>query len=123
MPWSRTTNEPLLALLLIVTLSLWAPLPPPRLLPPRGQRSPQSDNVTINRQRQQWLVRGPVHGIAEYGPGLQPGRWPPDYSASAFVAFSLTASATDAEGDDIHWSIGSVPSLPVARPSTGTAAR
>ncbi len=27
MPWSRITNEPLLALLLIVTLSLWAPLP------------------------------------------------------------------------------------------------
>jgi PKD repeat protein len=46
-----------------------------------------------------------------------------DYSATAFVAFSLTAGATDPESDEVSWSIASVPALPVAATfvgSTGT---
>ncbi len=61
-----------------------------------------------------------LHGIANTAPVFSPAL-AADYSASAFVAFSLTASATDAEGDDIHWSIGSVPSLPVGATFDGNS--
>jgi len=80
----------------------------------------QSDNVTINSNANNGSFVVLLHGIANTAPVFSPAL-AADYSASAFVAFSLTASATDAEGDDIHWSIGSVPSLPVGATFDGNS--
>jgi|GEM_PF-2098935 len=54
------------------------------------------------------LLQGVGNTAPLFDPALQS-----DYSATAFVPFSLTAGATDAEGDAIVWSLESVPPLPV----------
>lgn len=71
----------------------------------------QSDNVGFNSDASNTFSIL-LHGIANTAPTFSPAV-APSYTLSAFVAFSLTASATDAEGDFLHWAIASVPALPV----------
>jgi len=80
----------------------------------------QSDNVTINSNASNGSFVILLHGIANTAPTFSPAV-APSYNLNAFVAFSLTASATDAEGDDIHWTIASVPSLPVGATFDGNS--
>jgi len=79
----------------------------------------QSDNITINSDASNGSFVVLLHGVANTGPVFTPAL-ASDYNATAFVAFSLTASATDAEGDDISYSIASVPALPVGATFNGT---
>ena len=73
---------------------------------------PHSDNVTLvsnaNSGSPTILLLGTANNAPVFSPPLAA-----NYSAAAFSAFSLTASATDAEGDLLSWTIGSVPALPV----------
>ncbi len=82
----------------------------------------QSDNVGIVSNASNGTFSVLLSGSANNPPSFSP---PPaaDYFLSAFVAFSLTASATDPNGDDLSWTISSVPALPVGATfdgSTGT---
>ncbi len=72
----------------------------------------QSDNVTISSDASNGAFVILLTGIANNAPVYTPALVA-NYTAPAFVAFSLVASATDAEGDGLSWSIGSVPALPV----------
>jgi chitodextrinase len=71
-----------------------------------------SDNVTLvsnaNSGSPTILLLATANHAPVFSPPLQP-----NYSAAAFAPFSLTASATDAEGDLLSWTIASAPVLPV----------
>jgi len=73
---------------------------------------PHSDNVTLvsnaNSGSPTILLLATANNAPAFNPPLAA-----NYSAAAFSAFSLTASATDAEGDLLSWTIASVPALPV----------
>ncbi len=73
---------------------------------------PQSDNATIVSDATNGnfsvLLVGTANNAPVYSPPLAA-----NYNAPAFLAFSLTASATDLEGDPLSWTIASVPALPV----------
>ena len=86
---------------------------------PAGSGS-QSNNVSINSNASNGTFSVLLHGIANTAPTFSPPL-AADYNASAFVAFSLTASATDAEGDAVSYSIASVPALPVGATFDGTS--
>lgn len=79
----------------------------------------QSDNVTINSD----ASNGPsvilLHGIANTPPFFNPAL-ASDYSAPAFLSFTLVAHADDAEGDAVSYSISSVPALSVGATFDGT---
>ncbi|TMQ59980.1 MAG: choice-of-anchor D domain-containing protein [Candidatus Eisenbacteria bacterium] len=88
---------------------------------PNGS-GPKSDNVTIvsNASNGNFLVllQGTANNAPVYNPPLAS-----DYTAPAFVEFSLTASANDQESDPLSWTIASTPALPVGATfdgSTGT---
>lgn len=61
------------------------------------------------------LLQGTANNAPSYSPALAA-----NYTAPAFLPFSLTASATDPEGDALSWSIASVPALPVGATFDGT---
>jgi len=86
---------------------------------PAGSGS-QSNNVSINSNASNGTFSVLLHGIANTAPTFSPPL-AADYNASAFVAFSLTASATDAEGDAVSYSIASVPALPVGATFDGNS--
>ncbi|HEY3155238.1 MAG TPA: PKD domain-containing protein [Candidatus Eisenbacteria bacterium] len=73
---------------------------------------PHSDNVTLVSNASSGsptiLLLATANNPPVFSPPLAA-----NYSAAAFSAFSLTASATDAEGDLLSWTIASVPALPV----------
>jgi len=73
---------------------------------------PQSDNATIvsDASNGNYLVL--LRGVANNAPAFSPPL-AASYALAAFAPFSLVASATDAEGDALTWSLSSVPSLPV----------
>ena len=73
---------------------------------------PQSDNVTISSNADNGNANVLLSGTANNAPVFNPPL-AANYNAPAFVEFSLTASATDAEGDALSWTISSVPALPV----------
>src|SRR5207249_649275 len=75
---------------------------------------PQSDNVTISSNASNGNATVLLQGNANNAPVCNPPL-ASSYSASASVAFSLTANATDSEGDALSWSISSVPALPPLR--------
>jgi PKD repeat protein len=81
---------------------------------------PRSDQVTVVSNATNGNFPILLSGIANTAPFFDPAL-AANYSAQAFVPFSLTASATDPEGDGLSWSISSGPPLPVgATFNTGT---
>jgi len=79
---------------------------------PASGSGAQSDNVQIVSDATNGAFSVLLQGVANNPPAFTPAL-ASDYNASAFVAFSLTATATDPEGDPLSWSISSVPALPV----------
>jgi PKD repeat protein len=81
---------------------------------------PQSDNITLvtNAQNGNFsvLATGRANNAPVYVPALNS-----DYNAPAFVNFTLTASASDQEGDGLSWSIASTPALPVGATFDGAS--
>src|SRR5207247_3012723 len=73
---------------------------------------PQSDNATIvsDASNGNYLVL--LRGVANNAPAFSPPL-AASYALAAFAPFFLVASATDAEGDALSWSLSSVPSLTV----------
>jgi len=80
----------------------------------------QSNNATINSNASNGPFSVLLHGIANTAPTFSPPL-ASDYNLAAHVAFSLTASATDAEGDVVSYSIASVPALPVGATFDGNS--
>src|SRR6267378_4147157 len=85
-----------------------------------GTATLQSDNVAIVSDASNGTFSVLLHGIANNAPVFNPAL-ASDYNAPAFVNFSLTASATDQEGDGLSWSISSVPPLPVGATFDGAS--
>lgn len=80
---------------------------------PVSGSGPITDNVSIVSDASNGTFSVLLRGIANNPPTFTPPL-ASDYNLSAFVAFSLTASATDPEGDiPLSWSISSIPPLPV----------
>src|SRR5690242_11719005 len=80
---------------------------------PTSGSGAQTDNVLIVSDASNGTFSVLLKGAANNPPAFTPAL-ASDYSASAFVAFSLTATATDPEGDSpLTWSLSSVPALPV----------
>ncbi|HMI31373.1 MAG TPA: putative Ig domain-containing protein, partial [Candidatus Limnocylindrales bacterium] len=73
---------------------------------------PASDNIIIDSDAVNGDIPAFLQGISNTPPVFDPAL-ASEYSATAFVAFSLTAAATDPEDDAMSWSIASVPPLPV----------
>lgn len=73
---------------------------------------PQSDNITLVSDATNGsfivLASGRANNAPVFTPALNS-----DYTAPAFLSFTLAASATDPEGDALSWSIHSTPALPV----------
>src|SRR5689334_7812233 len=80
----------------------------------------QANNVSINSDASNGTFSVLLHGIGNTAPTFSPPL-AASYNASAFVAFSLTASATDAEGDAVTYAISSVPALPVGATFDGNS--
>jgi PKD repeat protein len=80
----------------------------------------QANNVSINSNASNGTFSVLLHGIGNTAPTFSPPL-AASYNASAFVAFSLTASATDAEGDAVTYTIASVPALPVGATFDGNS--
>jgi concanavalin A-like lectin/glucanase superfamily protein/PKD domain-containing protein/uncharacterized protein DUF1573/putative Ig domain-containing protein/flagellar hook capping protein FlgD len=80
---------------------------------------PQSDNVTIASDASNGPANVLLQGIANNAPVFSPAL-AATYSATAFVLFTLTASAMDGESDDMGWSISGQPSGSTFDSSTGT---
>jgi hypothetical protein len=78
-----------------------------------------SDNVTINSNSSTGPFVVLLHGVANTPPFFNPAL-ASDYSAPAFLSFTLVAHADDAEGDAVSYSISSVPALPVGATFDGT---
>jgi PKD repeat protein len=85
---------------------------------PTSGSGPQSDNVSIVSDADNGTFNVLLTGTANTAPTFTPAL-ASDYNASAFVAFSLTATATDPEGDALNWTIASVPPLPVGSTFNG----
>ncbi len=85
---------------------------------PTSGSGPQSDNANILSDATNGtfsvLLKGQANNPPTFSPALAS-----DYNASAFVPFSLTATATDPEGDVLGWAISSVPALPVGATFNG----
>jgi len=80
---------------------------------PTSGSGPITDNVSIVSDASNGSFSVLLKGIANNPPAFSPAL-ASDYTATAFVPFSLTATATDAEGDiPLTWSISSVPPLGV----------
>ena len=83
---------------------------------------PKSDNVTLvsnaNSGSGTVLLLATANNAPVFSPPLAA-----NYSAAAFAPFSLTASATDAEGDPLSWTLASVPALPVGATFDGTTGK
>ena len=79
---------------------------------PASGSGAQNDNVQIVSDATNGTFSVLLQGVANNPPAFSPAL-ASDYNASAFVAFSLTATATDPEGDPISYSLASVPALPV----------
>jgi len=79
----------------------------------------RSENVVIESDAVNGFypifLSGASNGAPIFSPPLAS-----DYSANAFVAFSLTAGATDPEGDVLSWSIAGIPPLPVGATFDGS---
>src|SRR6267378_3203900 len=86
--------------------------------PPSGS-GPVSENITLATNATNGNFTVFVSGAANNPPSFSPPL-ASDYSATAFVRFSLTASATDPERDALSWSISSIPTLPVGATFDGT---
>ena len=73
---------------------------------------PQSDNIKLVSDADNGdflvLVTGRANNAPTFTPPLAAS-----YNAPAYVSFTLTASASDQEGDGQSWSIASSPALPV----------
>jgi PKD domain-containing protein/putative Ig domain-containing protein/flagellar hook capping protein FlgD/HYDIN/CFA65/VesB family protein len=80
---------------------------------------PVSDNVIIDSDAVNGDIPALLQGVSNTPPFFDPAL-ASEYSATAFVAFSLTAGATDSEDDAMSWSIASVPPLPVGATFEGT---
>ena len=80
----------------------------------------QTDNVQIMSNADNGTFSVLLSGVANNAPSFSPPL-ATDYNLNAFVPFSLTASATDPEGDALTWSISSVPSLPVGATFDGNS--
>jgi hypothetical protein len=78
---------------------------------PNGS-GPVTDNFSVTSDALNGSYVVLVHGTANTAPVFTPPLLAV-YGADAFVPFSLTASATDPEGDALVWSIASTPPLPV----------
>jgi len=80
---------------------------------PTSGSGPQSDNINIVSDASNGTFSVLLKGNANNAPAFTPPL-ASDYNLSAFVAFSLTAAATDPDGDaPLFWTISSVPPLPV----------
>jgi PKD repeat protein len=79
---------------------------------PTSGSGPQTDNVQIMSDATNGTFSVLLVGQANNAPVFDPAL-ASDYTATAFVPFSLTATATDLESDALSWSIASVPPLPV----------
>jgi len=81
---------------------------------------PQSDNITLASNADNGnfsvLAAGQANNAPVFNPALAAS-----YTAPAFVHFTLTASATDQEGDGLSWSIASTPALPVGATFDGAS--
>ena len=81
---------------------------------------PQSDNITLvtNADNGNFsvLATGRANNAPVFNPALNA-----NYNAPAFVNFTLTASASDQEGDGLSWSIASTPALPVGATFDGAS--
>lgn len=80
----------------------------------------KSTNLSINSNASNGSFSALLFGIGNTAPTFSPPL-ASDYNLSAFVPFSLTASATDAEGDAVTYAIASVPALPVGATFDGTS--
>jgi PKD repeat protein len=80
----------------------------------------QANNVSINSNASNGTFSVLLHGIGNTAPTFSPPL-AASYNATAFVPFSLTASATDAEGDAVTYTIASVPALPVGATFDGNS--
>ena len=72
----------------------------------------KSDNVTISSNASNGNANVLLQGTSNNAPVFNPAI-ASDYNLTAFVHFSLNATATDTEGDAMAWSIASSPALPV----------
>jgi PKD repeat protein len=86
---------------------------------PTSGSGSQTDNVSLVSDATNGTFSVLLHGFANNAPAYSPPL-ASDYNASAFVHFSLTASATDPESDALAWTISSVPPLPVGATFDGT---
>jgi PKD repeat protein len=73
---------------------------------------PQSDNITLVTNADNGNFSVLATGRANNAPTFTPPL-AASYNAPAYVSFTLTASASDPEGDGLGWSIASTPALPV----------
>jgi PKD repeat protein len=85
-----------------------------------GSSGNLATNLSINSNASNGTFSALLHGIGNTAPTFSPPL-AASYNASAFVAFSLTASATDAEGDAVTYTIASVPALPVGATFDGNS--
>ncbi|HYR51056.1 MAG TPA: PKD domain-containing protein [Candidatus Dormibacteraeota bacterium] len=72
----------------------------------------QSDNVTISSDASNGNYVLLLRGTANLAPVFEPAL-AALYALAAFNSFTLVATASDAEGDYLTWSMSSIPSLPV----------
>ena len=80
---------------------------------------PHSDNITLVSNADNGNFSVLDVGTANNAPVFDPAL-ASSYNAPAFVNFTLTASATDQEGDGLSWSYSSTPPLPVGATFDGT---
>jgi hypothetical protein len=85
-----------------------------------GSSGNLASNLSINSNASNGTFSALLHGIGNTAPTFSPPL-AASYNASAFVVFSLTASATDAEGDAVTYTIASVPALPVGATFDGNS--
>jgi len=81
---------------------------------------PQSDNITLVTNADNGNFSVLATGRANNAPTFTPPL-AASYNAPAYVSFTLTASASDPEGDGLSWSIASTPALPVGATFDGAS--
>ena len=86
---------------------------------PQSGSGRQTDFVTIHCDAVNGNFIVLLVGTANNPPFFDPAL-APEYDAYAFFPFSLTASATDPEGDALTWALTSVPPLPIGATFDGT---
>jgi PKD repeat protein len=80
----------------------------------------KSTNLSINSNASNGTFSALLFGVGNTAPTFSPPL-AASYNLSAHVAFSLTTSATDAEGDAVTYTIASVPALPVGATFDGNS--